>query len=278
MVNKNNRGFSLVELLISITIMAIILIAIASFTSTTTNTYVQTKADAELQADGAETMDMLSDRIMQAKRIRIGTINGTDRKEYCSYGDHLSDGEESTGYLLKGTDYVTGSYGSSEKALTFRKLDQAAINPSTGTKLEYIAVLYETNSTDDKSYRYMLDVFYFHETELLLFRYDGDERLSAKVPSGGVAVIDPSDSTLDSFMDDNIKAVISITNMNDYTSTNLVCDSIEQVDLYAIPADNSIYITLDLKKKNKRATNSVESMITIRNGYVLQPKKYSIPV
>ena len=77
MKKKHNQGFSLVELVIAVAILAIIMVAIASFMTSTTKSYNRAKNDAQLQQTGQELFDMISDKVMQANRQR--------RKRICNF-------------------------------------------------------------------------------------------------------------------------------------------------------------------------------------------------
>lgn len=301
MKNSNNRGFSLVELLVAIAIMSIILISIASFASTTTSTYVQTKADVELQADGADVLNLISDKLMQAKYVRIGTTKATQKLdfsgnvvldgsgnpvmetstiEYCAYGDHQSAYESVDGELGKNaTDKVTGS-ANQAVVKSFRMLQSDTIQSTSGEQLQYIAIGYDTadvtsaSSGSKEICRFMLDVYYFYENGVYLYRFAGEERYSA---NESYTTKDKTVAELDVWMDGNINSIFSITNMEGEKQLHLVCDTVEYADIYASTDDNSLYINMDFKKKNKRAVNSIQSMVTVRNSYVLQPKNYEIP-
>lgn len=282
MKKKKNRGYSLVELLIAMVILSLIMVSIASFASSTTSTYVRTKADAELQQDGVQVLDMLSDKIMQAKVVRIG-VGDTDTSgkvidctEYCSASDHLCGYVDASGkMMLDEHTPLTGSTGGD--AYVFNELDESAIVPGVaGKNLQYIAVLYDTVMTDTTHYKYMLDIYRFTDNEIHLYRFSGSERFSAQQTTADPAEVDPSEATLDHWMDGWINSVASQDSsfMEASKDDHLICSTVEKADLYASPADNSIFIKIDLKNERKRAENSVQSMITIRNNYVLQPKGF----
>ena len=279
MKKKKNRGFSLVELLIAMVILSLIMVSIASFAYSTTSTYVHTKADLELQQDGVQVLDMLSDKIMQAKTVRIGVGELTSEGkalcyEYCSAADHQSFGVDTGGRLLEDEhNYLSGSTGNA--AYAFSELDENAIIPGVTTKeLQYIAVLYDSTMDNKTHYQYVLDVYRFINNEVYLFRVLGNERFSAQSSVANPTDVDPTDAMLDAWMDREISTVADKTaaDLEAVKSENLICSTVDEVDLYASPNDNSIFIKIDLKNERKRAENSVQSMITIRNNYVLQPK------
>ena len=51
----------------------------------------------------------------------------------------------------------------------------------------------------------------------------------------------------------------------------LVGSNIEEITGYVIPKDNSVYLSVDMKKRS--AENVASGIITIRNNYVLKAKK-----
>lgn len=69
-VNKN-RGFSLIELLIAIAILAIIMVMISGFVSTTLHTQRKTKKDMQIQEEAQRIYSQFSDILMQASYVRL---------------------------------------------------------------------------------------------------------------------------------------------------------------------------------------------------------------
>ena len=71
-INKgNNRGISLVELLVALAILAMLMTAVIMMMSNNTVVYRKTKADINVQTTAQETYNALQDSIMQAKVIEI---------------------------------------------------------------------------------------------------------------------------------------------------------------------------------------------------------------
>ena len=70
---RNNKGFSIVELLVSIAILSIIMLLVVQFMSTTSGAYQKNKKNLNLQTDSMQIMNQITDTIMKAKYIRIQT-------------------------------------------------------------------------------------------------------------------------------------------------------------------------------------------------------------
>lgn len=308
MKRKYNQGFSLVELLIAMAILALIMVAIASFMSSTTNVYVNTKSDVELQQAGQETFDMIADKVMQATAVRVGT----ESAEYAALCDMSSVDVDATNLLLDAAGGTmeavsiaseTGSAASHRYVYAYEALTDGTITASNN--LVYIAALYdspmevsEAGSTYS-AYGYVVDIYYFWKNELFLFRYTPDYFTGSSVDSdklirsnsyndGTSATEDYTKEELDDILTTCISqaasqilsASASDAALETLENNNLVCETIafdettgeRGADLYAISSENAFYLTLNFEKK--RETNSSEGMITIRNSYVLQPKKY----
>lgn len=268
MKKKHNQGFSLVELVIAVAILAIIMVAIASFMTSTTKSYNRAKNDAQLQQTGQELFDMISDKVMQAKEIRIGR----DGKEYAILGTNFSTQENNLGQLLKEDNSPAPASSSNYNLYSFRTLTQE------DTDIDYICIYYEGIVDDGGTTGYgsIVDVYYFESNNVYLYRKTGSVRessLDSSVDGNSVRTINNSNSRddRDTTMNDEIKRWSSISNKEDY----LVCKNIENVYAYSVADENAIYLQIDLEKKG--IENVSQGMITIRNSYVLQPEGYQPP-
>ena len=68
---KRNKGFSLVELLVSIAILAIIMVMVVQFMGTASVSIRRTRKKMDLQTEAIEFREQLSDVLMQASYVRI---------------------------------------------------------------------------------------------------------------------------------------------------------------------------------------------------------------
>jgi prepilin-type N-terminal cleavage/methylation domain-containing protein len=82
-----NKGFTLVELIIAIAMLAFLMTAVCSFMSSGIIGYKNAKADIRVHNSAQETYDKLSDAIMEARDIYLfGYLDGED-KLYCFVRD-----------------------------------------------------------------------------------------------------------------------------------------------------------------------------------------------
>lgn len=265
MKKNKNQGFSLVELLIAIAILAIIMVAMASFMNSTTKVYTRTKNDLELQRTGQEVFDLISDKLMQATEVRIGR-NG---KEYAIYGTNGSNALSSDGnkrLVIKNdtTEIDVDTSGSGYPLYSFSALETSA------DEIEYICIRYEfKDNASIGRYREVVDCFYFQDNKVYLVRNTASGTRSNAIYNPGstgtdVAVSGSSNSaSMD--LDDYI-------NPSAVTEDDLICKNISGIYAYAIPDENAIFLSIDLEKKSM--TQVTEGMITIRNSYILQPRGY----
>ena len=73
---KKNRGFSLVELLIAIAILAIIMVMISGFMASTVNSHTKNRREMQVQDEAMRIYSQVADMIMQATYVRITSADG----------------------------------------------------------------------------------------------------------------------------------------------------------------------------------------------------------
>lgn len=276
MKKKSNQGFSLVELLIAIAILAIIMVGIARFMGSTTKTYNKTRHDLEIQEAGQQVFDMMSDKIMQAKEIRIG-MNG---KEYAILGANESVKIAVDGSLVDDSDSKVATSGAHRElyAMQYLTKDDVEGLPDAAKKIDYIAIYYERSVTSDSDTAYgpVVDVFYFYNDCIYMLRHEGGKRSNSLNPNddGGTVVSNMNHYEqlgMDSMMNSGIKDISTLSESELLDAR--VCENVKNLYGYVIPADNAIYLQLDLEKNNN--SNTSQGVITIRNSYVLVPKGVS---
>lgn len=267
MKSKNNQGFSLVELLIAIAILSLIMIALASFMGTTTNSYVRSRNDREIQQAGQEVFDMMADKLMQAQLVRVGT----DTKEYTAVGTGGSVKAGADFALLDASGApITTSYGNRSR-YSFDALNEMAITDSN--PIRYIAIVYDAKTTTIYRGQYATKggVYVFRDGNIYFREYEFSRRFSS-FNDGANTEADLTLNEIEVQLDSLINTSLSGLMSADFS----ICDTIKHdedvpaVDIYALPAENALYMTLDFEKQGME--NRTEGMITIRNSYVLKPK------
>ena len=73
---SNNKGFTLVELIVALAVMSLLMIAVVGLMIMNTATNKRLKADSNVQSEAGELYDHINDAVMQASKIEI-TADGT---------------------------------------------------------------------------------------------------------------------------------------------------------------------------------------------------------
>lgn len=281
MKKKRNQGFSLVELILAVAILAIIMVAIASFMSTTTRTYRRTKNDTEMQRTGQELFDMMSDKIMQANEIRVGTVKKTenadgsitksDPKEFAILGTNFSAKvDATTGQLLKENGSPANKSGAGYTMYSFDEMKD-----DSERIVEYIAVYYEgyNEFSGVTGYGPIVDTYYFDPESgaVYLYRHSGGVRGSSKnsnedgSPKTSEPYADPRVGR-DAMINSSISDFSSLSDLDDH----IVCENVSTIHGYSIPEENAIFLQVEMEKGGME--NLSQGMVTIRNSYVLEQR------
>lgn len=75
-MKKDNKGFSLVELLIAIAISSIVLMALVMLITQAVRSYTKQTALAQIQSDADISLNQMSKNILEATEIKIEKLNG----------------------------------------------------------------------------------------------------------------------------------------------------------------------------------------------------------
>lgn len=74
-----NKGFTMVELIISLAILAMVTVAIVGVMTSQTSIFRKSKKDLEVQTTASETYEKINDAVMQAKYIYIEGYTSSSR-------------------------------------------------------------------------------------------------------------------------------------------------------------------------------------------------------
>ncbi len=183
MKSKNNSGFSLVELLISIAILSIIMVMISGFVSSTLISQRKAKKNMQMQTEAQRIYSQLSEVIMQATYIRVEADDGTSYvpDNYANYQLSNSTVPEEPREVI--VDLSTGELYNKEK----KKYPQAGseVDGDAGTVLSFWALSKNTlKKVDDpgQEYKYITPKYIYIEyntssgkKSYVIFGYDDTE-------------------------------------------------------------------------------------------------------
>ncbi len=146
---NSNSGFTLIELIIAIAVLAFLMTAVSSMMGSSVMTNRKAQADLEVQTSAQETYNRITDAIMQAKKIYIFgyTYSGTP--------DFSKSGSAAGG---SPTYFVAGLYD--EKTYAEYNADGSlnATNTADANKAAIVSDLYRLGYTVSTT-----DVKFFHE-------------------------------------------------------------------------------------------------------------------
>ncbi|MGN0367823.1 MAG: type II secretion system protein J [Wujia sp.] len=101
-VTKGNEGFSLIELIIAIAVLAFLMTAVGAFMSTTVRQNKKVKVDVKMQTQAQDTYDLITDAFMQAGDILVAGYKTDDNSAL----DFSKTGESFTSTTVNEVYYV----------------------------------------------------------------------------------------------------------------------------------------------------------------------------
>lgn len=87
MIKKDNKGFTLIELIVALAVMSLLMIAVVGLMIMNTATNKRLKADSAVQSEAGELYEHVNDCVMQANYIEI-TADGTTYKNVDKSDSH----------------------------------------------------------------------------------------------------------------------------------------------------------------------------------------------
>ena len=91
-MNKDNKnsGFSLVELIIAIAVLAFLMLAVSSFMGSSVSQTRKEQVDVKLQTQAQETYSLITDTIMQANDIVMVGYTASEQLNFATVGEETS--------------------------------------------------------------------------------------------------------------------------------------------------------------------------------------------
>lgn len=155
-MNKN-RGFSLIELLIAVTLLSIIMIMVVQFMSSTSWAITKTKKNQNIQTEAMEVGSQFSDSLMQATYIRVRTMNN----EIYELNTDREDNKKKRESILSETlavqrDFVIDNYPNylsddTNRQIILNQIEEIppATNPQLYTLMSADGTIYPLNDDED---------------------------------------------------------------------------------------------------------------------------------
>ncbi len=142
----NNRGVTLVELVIALAVLSMLLVAVIMMMSNNSVIYRKTKADINVQTSAQETYNSIQDCIMQAKYIELWGYTDADATEKIY----------KKGSLITPTDSNTASFE------TLMSVDETTGKASYTTVYPTrLVVTYSVENNDEMNNKNCTATFYF---------------------------------------------------------------------------------------------------------------------
>lgn len=287
MKKKHNNGFTLIELIIAIAMLAFLMTAVSAFMASGIANYKKAKADVRVHNSAQENYDMVSDAIMEAKDVYLfGYISGdTTNTLYCfvrddskkSSGkqeDNISTVQSQLGMAdIIGADVATKKYfgeisntdkiyikalvidtaepitGSEYSELTF--VDGKVRNNLTGEDVE----ITETGQDSEGNKIYSKD-----DTQRHMFVFD-NENMYYMVKYAFVTTKNDNIADNSGTKDDYL-----------YSSSFEVTDEGFTNSIASVDVENGA-IGIDFIYSDKNMTYTTKGMIKFRNSHVIKAKK-----
>ena len=284
-MNKN-KGFSLIELLIAITLLSIVMIMVTQFMSTTSGALSKTKKNLNLQTEAMEVGEQLSDALAQATYIRVCTqdniiyeldnnLNDKRKKREESaagsidgqlvvdnYPNYLGTNNrkiilDTSNYKLvneSGTSYpISGDGDQTEDIQSFRILTKNNVAGSPlYVKPKYIYLQYQKKVNGTESEAYV--IYCFKNKEIYMARGSMSELGGAVLADGYLEAV----STVES------------KSAKEKGKNGLLTESLSDCYFSADTDANTVFLDmLFLDSRYKKYTYNYTETIVLRNSNVL---------
>ncbi len=98
-INKNNSGFTLVELIIAMAVLAVLMTAVASLMGSSVATHKKQKAEIKVHTSAQETYNQISDSIMQAREVVIIGYEVSGAYDFSTPGEDVGEAPDLVYYV-----------------------------------------------------------------------------------------------------------------------------------------------------------------------------------
>lgn len=299
-VNKN-KGFSLIELLIAITILAIIMMMISGFVTTTLHTQRKTKKDMQIQEEAQRIYSQFSDIIMQATYIRV---KSKDTKGYV-YDSGSGKVDTSSSTDLGTTHFVPDDYPNYQlnNGLDSRKIivdyndfqlynEDDKVYPGAGSEIDNdtdVIKSFRALTKKDSGLGNTYQEYYYVQPEYIYIEYSKGKSAATKADKAyAILKYDDSAHKLYLYRYENASSEEIPSSTNNFSAAvtqinaqvaskgsnyGFISDNVEEFYLSANPDDNSLSVVMKIEDdKYEGYRYSLKEIINIRNSNVLTVK------
>lgn len=276
MKNKNDKGFTFIELILYMAILGIFMVAVVTLLSTTVASHRKQKSRQKLQTQATEVYDTISNMVMGAKEVKVASLDSSTSsvsKAYIVKSDESwkdvvkepSDAEEVS--LIQGGNNPVLSYiyDSSGDSTSVNSYNIEKKKSYIDTKYLYLSYSPETDKTAFVTIAYDGDAqkIYLYRTEILDADYSQLVSDSKSTDSG---VRDSAVGKLEkyaSFYDEG--AAMGTVLANNVSDFKVKIDS----------EGNSVALVISFEDDNTGETYSVTGVVGIRNSFVLTQHEWN---
>lgn len=305
MIKKNNSGFTLIELIIAIAILAFLMTAVGTFMGSSIASHRKQKAEIQVHTSAQETYNQLTDSIMQAREVVVigYEVDSTSAYDFSKPGKDVGTtpqmvcyvkSEEMKQFVKDNTDvYRTDDVSSIGDAniRLFSEFDTDKIfyvkklSIMTSVPLDITQVPPALIKADTTSYYDLLDPLSDGGTNVV--------RINKTVTASGLNALDQNDNLIHTytFEANNMyyeKQYSYMATLNDimiptdkenwlyneglsYVSTTGSGAYDISACTLKVDAKNGA-MGIELQFNNKNMTYTTQGMVNIRNSYVLKGK------
>lgn len=277
----DNRGFTFIELILYMAILAVFMVAVTSLVGSTVASNRKISSRKKLQTQATETYDTIAEMLMAASDVRIhgAAYIGTTSSGVLSYSkvehsnflipgsDGTEDNKDASGQLVKNggvavrtqrlvkSGYYVTMYPCYDIADIKPFLDTAS--PSTDEQtyidIEHLFIKYASgidSSTGDNIYTYCTLSYDKTKKNIYIYRISSDEA--------------------------GFNSTQHTQYMYDYSDKdgNILCKNVESFKLQVNAETGTIAILLDFKDSKANVTYDLGGVVSLRNSYVLKKHEW----
>lgn len=298
-VNKN-KGFSLVELLIAIAILAIIMMMISGFVTSTLHTQRKTKKDMQIQEEAQRIYSQFSDILMQATYVRV---KSKDNKGYV-YDSGSGKINTSSSTNLGTTNFVPDNYPNYQlnDGLNSRKIivdyndfqlynEDDKTYPGAGSEIDNdseVIKSFRALTKKDASLGDTYQEYYYVQPEYIYIEYSKGKTSTKADKTYAIFKYDDKNNKLYLYRYENGSSEevpsatnnfsAAVTKINSQISSKgdkfgFISENVEEFYLSANPDDNSLSVVMKIEnEKYEGYRYNLKEIVNLRNSNVLTVK------